>query len=68
MFNYAGVVLESFEPGIHENSECFESSVTWISTSFRFNRNYCFVDEKPDNFSGFHDRTYLGSILNSAHP
>jgi len=31
-------------------------------------RNYCFVDEKPDNLTGFHKRTIFRSNLNYAHP
>ena len=44
-----------FESGVDEYSYGFELSVAWVSASFRLCWNDCFVDDEPDEFTGFHD-------------
>jgi hypothetical protein len=54
---YACVVLESFESGLDEDSDGFKASVARISASFGLLWNDCLVDDKPDNLTGFHNKT-----------
>ena len=54
VFYYAGVVVLACEPGVDEDSYGSELAVAWVSASFRFCWDECFVDDKPDEFAGFH--------------